>query len=115
MNTKQKSEYTPNKGDLLVVCDKPGKGCGEQWHVNHTNTQSVNVGPGVTRYYVECPGCHLKYSVCYTNSKIRKLQKKMRELLRRPIDNELQIGILRNDIKAQMDALRKMYEEEENK
>jgi hypothetical protein len=39
----------------------------------------------------------------------------MRELLRRPIDNELQIGILRNDIKAQMDALRKMYEEEENK
>ena len=102
-----------NKDGLSVKCSKEGLGCGNVWIISSDNTKMKKLDRGVHRYYVQCPCCKLTYTVCYSDTRVRKLQKRLRNMLRSPIENELSIAVARSQIKSQMSVLRAKYEDED--
>jgi uncharacterized Zn finger protein (UPF0148 family) len=99
---------------IKTFCDA---GCGQQFVI--TDMPTVKLDSGVEKTYFTCPHCQHEYVAFYTDTEIRKLQKRLRRIHRRFTDTKDNHGdtsrkeaVMKALIKEKMDALRRRFDHE---
>ncbi|SDD27501.1 hypothetical protein SAMN02799630_02786 [Paenibacillus sp. UNCCL117] len=89
---------------MLTICNE---GCSKQFYISDMPTEILP--GGVEKTHFKCPHCQHEYVSFYTDVEIRKLQAKIRDVLKNN-GKTTRVEKLRAQIKEKMDTLRSKVE-----